>query len=119
VYPGSAPENALFMRSEQMSLLAESLNALAGDGSPRMGRPVAFPRELLDFITAYLPADQAMTGRLSTFASIPNVLSVTFTDEARTRAEVLIRTWSSGGTLRMEKQQGAWRVTGVAGAYVN
>jgi tetratricopeptide (TPR) repeat protein len=119
VYPASTPESTLFISSEQMSLLVESLNALVSDRVPGAGRPAAFPRELLDFITTYLPIDQSMIGRLSTVASIPSVLSVTFTDEARTRADVLIRTWSSGGTLRMEQQQGAWRVTGVAGAYIN
>ena len=119
VYPASTPENALFMRSDQMSLLVDSLNTLVDVREPRAGRPAPFPRELLDFITTYLPADQSMLGRLSTFASIPNVLSVTFTDEARTRADVVIRTWSSGGTLKMEKQQGAWRVTAVVGGYVN
>jgi TolA-binding protein len=107
VYPASTPENTLFLPSEQMSLLVESMNALT------------LPRNLLEFITGYLPVDQGMIGGLSAIASIPNVLSVTFTDEARTRAEVGIRTWSSGGTLRMEKQQDVWRVTGVAGAYVN
>jgi len=119
VYPASTPENTLFMLSAQMSLLVDSLNALVDARDPRPGRPVPFPRELLDFITTYLPADRSMLGRLSTFASTPNVLSVTFTDEARTRADVVIRTWSSGGTLRMEKQEGAWRVTDVAGAYRN
>ncbi len=107
VYPASAPENTLFLPSEQMSLLVESLNALTP------------PRERPEFITAYLPVDQGTLGRLSAIASIPSVLSVTFTDEARTHAEVLIRTWSSGGTLRMEKQQGVWSVTGVAGTYIN
>ena len=119
VYPTSTPDNTLFMPSEQMSLLVESLNALADDRRRAEGRPVVFPRELMDFITAYLPAEQEMIGALSTFASVPNVLSVTFIDEARTRAEVGIRTWSSGGTLRVEKQEGAWHVTSVAGAYVN
>jgi hypothetical protein len=60
-----------------------------------------------------------MLGQLFTFATVPNVLAVRFTDEARTKAEVSIRAFSSGGTLLMEKQQGQWRVVGVGTAYVN
>jgi hypothetical protein len=59
-----------------------------------------------------------MVGTLFTFATIPNVSTVSFLDQARTRASVGIRTWSSGGSVLMEKTAEGWRVTGVTSAYV-
>jgi hydrogenase maturation factor len=60
-----------------------------------------------------------MFGQLFTFAGVPNVISVRFMDESHMKAEVAIRTWSSGGTLLMDKQQGEWCVVHVGTAYVN
>jgi hypothetical protein len=117
VYPQTTRSNVLFMASDQMELLVESLNSLSGER--RGGLPASFPRELRDFLTVYLPADITMFGQLFTFATVPNVLSVQFMDEEHTKAEVAIRTWSSGGTLLMEKQQGQWHVVDVGTAYVN
>jgi hypothetical protein len=117
VYAQTTRSNVPFMPSEQMELLLESLNSLSGERQASL--PESFPRDLWAFLTAYLPADLSMTGQLFTFATVPNVLAVGFTDEVRTKAEVRIRTWSSGGTLLVEKQQGQWRVVGVGTAYVN
>jgi hypothetical protein len=60
-----------------------------------------------------------MLGGIWSFASRPEVASVTFTDEDRTMAEVGIRASFSGGTLLMEKREGSWHVAGVGLTYVN
>jgi outer membrane protein assembly factor BamD (BamD/ComL family) len=113
VYPTSAPKSAIFMSSEAMQLLVNALNALAEE-RPRV------PREMIDFVSAHLPADTALLGgAFTSFGSIPNVQAVTFTNAERTRATATIRTFSSGGALLLEKTGGTWRVVGVGGTYVN
>jgi hypothetical protein len=120
VYPARVTSTVLFMNTETMALLVESLNGMSrppGNATGRV-RP-SFPNNLFMFLERYVPADLCMVGGLCTLASVPNVLSVTFEDATRTRAVVEIRTWSSGGRLRVENEQGDWRVTGVVSAYVN
>jgi hypothetical protein len=96
-----------------MGLLVDAMNVLAGAQRPNP------PQDQREFLSTHLPLELGMLGGVTSFASVPNVQAVHFTNEERTRAEVGIRTVSSGGTLLMEKQQGTWRVTGVGGTYVN
>jgi TolA-binding protein len=116
VYPASDDATVLFMTSGAMATLVEAMNSLAEN---RAGPLPRVPPEMLNFLTAHLPAEPGMIGGLTSFASVPNVQLVTFTNAARTAATVGIRTWFSGGTLRLEKSDGAWHVVGVGGTYVN
>lgn len=119
VYPVSTL-SPLFMTTEAMTLLVNSLNALAEENPER--RSVArVPVEMRNFLGTHLPLEMGMlvsTG-ITSFASIPNVCAVVFTDAERTRANVEIRTSSSGGTLVMEKTAAGWRVVSVGDTYVN
>jgi TolA-binding protein len=119
VYPVSTL-SPLFMTTEAMTLLVDSLNALAEENPER--RSVArVPVEMRNFLGTHLPLEMGMlwsTG-ITSFASIPNVCAVVFTNAERTRANVEIRTSSSGGTLVMERTAAGWRVVSVGDTYVN
>jgi hypothetical protein len=119
VYPASTL-SPLFMTTEAMTLLANSLNALAEENPE--GRSVArVPVEMRNFLGTHLPLEMGMlqsTG-ITSFASIPNVCAVVFTNAERTRANVEIRTSWSGGTLVMDKTSAGWRVVSVSDTYVN
>ena len=113
VYPVSTL-SPLFMTTEAMTLLVNSLNAL-GEENPERRSVARVPVEMRNFLGTHLPLEMGMlasTG-ITSFASIPNVCSVVFTNAERTRANVEIRTSSSGGTLVMEKTAAAWRVVSV------
>jgi hypothetical protein len=119
VYPSSSPKSAIFMNSDAMELLAGALNALGEDVPDQ--RPIPrVPREMSAFVGTHLPAEMGMLCcQFTSFASIPNVLCVFFTNAERTRATAVIRTSSSGGTLLLEKTGGKWRVVGGGQTYVN
>ena len=119
VYPVSAL-SPVFMPTEAMTLLVNSLNEVGVENAER-GSVARVPVEMRNFLGTHLPLEMGMlqsTG-VTSFASIPNVLSVVFTNAERTRAIVGIRTSSSGGTLVMEKADGGWRVVSVGDTYVN
>jgi len=116
VYPLFPAGDLLFMTSEQMEMLIDAVEAL---GEQRPGGPPRMPRDMVSFLAAHVPVHGGMLGGIWSFASRPEVVSVTFTDEDRTMAEVGIRAYFSGGTLLMEKREGSWRVTGVGLTYVN
>jgi len=60
-----------------------------------------------------------MLGGLTSVATLPSVLSVSFTNAERTQAAATIRTYFSGGELFLEKAGGTWRVASVGATYVN
>ena len=116
VYPASVADDLLFMTSGQMEELIDAVDALA---EQRTGGPPRVPRELLSFLTAHVSVHPGMIGSIWSFSFPPEVRSVTFTNAARTRAEVGIRTYFTGGALLMEKTPEGWRVTGVGPTYIN
>jgi tetratricopeptide (TPR) repeat protein len=119
VYPASAPTSAIFMSSDAMDLLVGALNAL-GEDVPEQRPLLRVPREMSAFVRTHLPAEMGMKCcQFTSFASIPNVQCVIFTNAERTRATAVIRTSSSGGTLLLEKTGGKWRVVGGGQTYVN
>ena len=118
VYPVSI-RSPLFMTTEAMTLLVDSLNALAGGDPERRQRPNV-PSEMSNFLGTHLPLEMGMLCCVVTsFNSVPNVQGVVFMNEERTRANVTIRTFASGGLLVLEKTGGNWRVAGVSDRYVN
>jgi tetratricopeptide (TPR) repeat protein len=119
VYPASAPKSALFMSSDAMELLVGALNRL-GESLPERPSSPRVPREMGDFVSDHLPAEMGMLCcQFTSFASVPNVQGVTFTNAERTRATAAIRTYSSGGVLLFEKTGNNWRVVGGGQTYVN
>jgi tetratricopeptide (TPR) repeat protein len=118
VYPTSSPKSAIFMHSEAMELLVKALNALS-ENDPGRGPLARVPQAMANFVGTHLPLEMGMLGGFTSFASIPNVQAVTFTNAERTRATATIRTFSSGGALFLEKTGNNWRVVGVGSTYVN
>jgi hypothetical protein len=119
IYQSTATDNLLFMTSQESRLLVEAVNGLMGLQRPATGIVPAFPNDLKRFMETFLPIELAfMGGGLQSLGSYPRIPSITFTDAARTKAQVGINAWLSGGTIYMEKLDGAWRVTGVGGVYI-
>ena len=118
IYPTSVAGDVLFMMTDAMDMLVDEPTALA-ENVPEQRLGTRVPREMIDFLSAHLPAEPGMVGGLASFASVANVQSVTFTNAELTQARAAVRTFSNGGSLMLEKQAGAWRVVGVAGTYVN
>jgi tetratricopeptide (TPR) repeat protein len=118
VYPASS-RLPLFMTTEAMTLLVDSLNALAGEVRERRQFPNV-PPEMRNFLGTHLPLEMGMLCCVVTsFNSVPNVQAVAFTNDERTRANVTIRMLWSGGSLVLEKTGGSWRVVGISDRYVN
>jgi TolA-binding protein len=119
VYPASPPRSAIFMSSDAMALLVGALNTL-GERLPEGPSIPRVPREMSNFVSAHLPAEMGMLCcQFTSFASVPNVQGVTFTNAERTRATAGIRTYSSGGVVLFEKTGDVWRVVGGGQTYVN
>ena len=109
-------DDLLFMTSAQIAVLVGAINGLRGNNA---SITTAAPADLMRFISGYLPSEVSQFGGvLTTFATVPAVQAVAFLNAERTEASVGIRTSFSGGTLRLGKQDGAWRVIRVEGAYI-
>jgi tetratricopeptide (TPR) repeat protein len=117
VLPINAGGNVLPFDSDHMTALTKAMNAVIAVIGRQPNGLIA--PEMLTFLKIHLPVDLGWFGVINSFRSIPAVLSVRFMDAERTRAQVGIRAFSSGGVLLMEKSASEWRVTGVGPTYVN
>jgi hypothetical protein len=130
-YPGL--DNVILLDADGLSFFTELMNKVGGtkkrawtvDPQRDMQRgyletpnqPIGPSMELLRFLNTFFPARPGHWGGW-VFLTYPDITEIEFTDAARAKARAKVTIGYSGCTVLLEKQDGAWKATGMTGMWV-